>query len=103
MLSRARQAFPKRPRRDSRATRGSFRSRQVGVAARTREGGAMSRVLFIAIFVTVLLRWAGSWRRVVGVTLIATLTAGVIFPTPAYAQFGLLGGIQNILNILNGA
>jgi hypothetical protein len=63
----------------------------------------VSRVLFIATFVTVLLRWAGSWRRVVGVTLIATLTAGVIFPTPAYAQFGLLGGIQNILNILNGA
>jgi hypothetical protein len=26
----------------------------------------------------------------------------MIFPAPTYAQFGLLGGIQNILNIING-
>ena len=63
----------------------------------------MRRVLFVAIIATVLFRWGGSWRRVVGVTLIATVTAGMIFPPPAYAQFGLLGGIQNILNIINGA
>src|SRR2546428_13375014 len=27
----------------------------------------------------------------------------MVFPPPAYAQFGLLGSIQNILNIINGA
>jgi hypothetical protein len=63
----------------------------------------MSRVLFLAVFATVLFGWARSWRRIVGVTLIAALTAGVAFPPPVYAQFGLLGGIQNIINIINGA
>jgi hypothetical protein len=63
----------------------------------------MNRVIFIAIFATVLFRWARSWRRVVGVTLIATLTAGMVFPPPVYAQFGIIGAIQNILNIINGA
>jgi hypothetical protein len=37
------------------------------------------------------------------VTLIGAITFGMIFPPPAYAQCGLLGGIQNILNIINGA
>src|SRR2546422_87694 len=41
---------------------------------RSREGRAMNRVFF---------RWARSWRRLVGVTLIATLTVGMIFPAPA--------------------
>jgi len=63
----------------------------------------MSRVLFVAIFATILFRWANNRRRVVAVMLIAILTAGMVFPSPAYAQFGLLGGIQNILNIINGA
>ncbi|HYR44878.1 MAG TPA: hypothetical protein VER98_17735 [Terriglobia bacterium] len=63
----------------------------------------MSRVIFVAIFVMVLFRWARSWRRVVGVTLIATLMAGMVFPPPVYAQFGIIGAIQNILNIINGA
>src|SRR5262245_22235873 len=63
----------------------------------------MIRVLFVAMFAAILLRWAKNWRRVVGVTLIATVSFGMVFPQPAYAQFGLLGGIQNILNIINGA
>ena len=63
----------------------------------------MNRAIFIAIFATVLFRWARNWRRVVGVTLIATLTAGMVFPPPVYAQFGIIGAIQNILNIINGA
>src|ERR1051326_3726323 len=48
--------------------------------------------------------WCGvySWRHVIGVILIVTLAANLIFPTPAYAQFGLLSGIENILNIING-
>jgi hypothetical protein len=37
------------------------------------------------------------------VILIATVTAGMVFPPPTYAQFGLLGGIRNIVNIINGA
>ena len=55
----------------------------------------MIRVLFITMFAAVLFRWAKNWRRVVGVTLIATLSVGMLFPQPTYAQFGLLGGIQN--------
>jgi len=43
------------------------------------------------------------WRRLVGALLAAVLLTGVLFPTPVYGQFGLLGGIQNILNIINGA
>jgi hypothetical protein len=41
----------------------------------------------------------GGWRRVVGVTLVATVAINMVFPLPAYAQ---LGSIQNILNIING-
>ena len=63
----------------------------------------MSRILFVVVFSTILFRYAKSWRRVVGLTLIATLTAGMVFPPTAYAQFGLLGSIQNIVNIINGA
>src|SRR5262245_20373322 len=63
----------------------------------------MSRILFVTIFAVTLFRWAGTWRRVVGVTLIGAIVVGMVFPPPAYAQFGLLGGIQNILNIINGA
>jgi hypothetical protein len=63
----------------------------------------MSRILFAVIFAGIVFRFGRSWRRVVGVTLIATLTVSMVFPPPAYAQFGLLGGIQNILNIINGA
>ncbi len=48
-------------------------------------------------------RQAYSCRSVVGAILIAVLVAGLILPTPVYGQFGLLGGIQNILNIINGA
>ena len=63
----------------------------------------MSRTVFIVIVAIFLFRWARSWRRIVGVTLIATVMAGMVFPPTAYAQFGLLGGIQNIVNIINGA
>jgi hypothetical protein len=42
-------------------------------------------------------------RRLVGAVLITVLVIGVIFPTPVYGQLGLLGSIQNIINIINGA
>lgn len=63
----------------------------------------MSRILFIVIFAGILFRCAGTWRRVVTVTLLGAIAVGMVFPAPAYAQLGLLGGIQNILNIINGA
>jgi hypothetical protein len=63
----------------------------------------MSRILFVVIIISLAFRWASNWRRIIGVALIATLTVCMVFPPPAYAQFGLLGGIQNIINIINGA
>jgi hypothetical protein len=58
----------------------------------------MSRILFVIIFAGILFPWAGTWRRVVGMTLVAAITVGMVFPAPAYAQFGLIGGILNIIN-----
>ena len=63
----------------------------------------MTRILFAVICACFLFRWGSSWRRIVGVTLVATVAVSMVFPSPAYAQFGLLGSIQNILNIINGA
>lgn len=63
----------------------------------------MIRILIAAICGAILFRYAGNWRRIVGATLVTILTAGVLFPSPVFAQFGLLGSIQNILNIINGA
>ena len=60
----------------------------------------MNRPLFA---VNSVLRWAKSWRRLIGVALIATLVVSMVFPSNVHAQFGLLGGIQNIINIINGA
>jgi len=34
--------------------------------------------------------------------LVATIASSMIFPPPVFAQFGLIGGIQNIINIING-
>ena len=69
-----------------------------------REGGkAMSRILFAAIRGWILFRCTHRWQRIVGVVLVGTVTLGLVFPPPAYAQFGLLGSIQNILNAINGA
>src|SRR5437016_5967381 len=67
------------------------------------EGKAMSRILFAAICGWILFRYSKRWQRIVGVVLLATVTLGLIFPPPAYAQFGLLESIQNILNVINGA
>jgi hypothetical protein len=58
----------------------------------------MSRILFVIIFAGILFRWAGTWRRVVGMTLITAITVGMVFPAPAYAQFGFIGGILDIIN-----
>jgi hypothetical protein len=60
----------------------------------------MSRILVI---VGLAFRWANSWRRIVTIALIVTISVSMVFPSTAYAQLGLLGGIQNIINIINGA
>jgi hypothetical protein len=63
----------------------------------------MSRLTFVAT-VARLVPWAKDWRRVVSITVIVALSVSLLFPPPAHAQFGgLLGGIQNIINIINGA
>jgi hypothetical protein len=58
----------------------------------------MSRILLVTIFAMIVFRWAGTWRRVVGVTLIGAITVGMVFPPPVHAQFGVMGGILNIIN-----
>ena len=58
----------------------------------------MSRIVFVMVFAAILVRCAQTWRRVVGVTLIAAISVGMIFPAPVYAQFGFIGGILNIIN-----
>jgi len=60
----------------------------------------MNRVLFADGSI---LHWINGSRRVVGVALIAILVVSMVFPSTVHAQFGLLGGIQNIINIINGA
>src|SRR5215831_20749528 len=60
----------------------------------------MNRVFFA---VSSVLQCVNSWRRVVVVVLIATLVVSMAFPSTVHAQFGLLGGIQNIINIINGS
>jgi hypothetical protein len=47
--------------------------------------------------------WESRRQRMLAVLLLVMLMVSIIFPAPAYAQFGLLGGIENILNIINGA
>jgi hypothetical protein len=68
-----------------------------------KEGTAMTRILFAAICGWILFRYTSRWERIVGIVLVVTVTVGLVFPSPAYAQFGLLESIQNILNLINGA
>ena len=64
----------------------------------------MIRILLASLFMIGLGFGCESRRqRMLAVILMAMLMVSIIFPAPAYAQFGLLGGIENILNIINGA
>jgi hypothetical protein len=49
------------------------------------------------------LAWLRQSHRILGVTLIGVLIITLIVPASAYAQFGILGGIQNLLNLINGS
>ena len=57
---------------------------------------------FFAIPALLLFAWFRGSRRLVCLTLAGVLTISLIFPNAAYAQFGLIGGIQNLLNLING-
>jgi hypothetical protein len=63
----------------------------------------MMRLLFFAMLTAALFRWGTNWRRCVGLTLIGAITVTIVFPAPVFAQFGVLGAIRNVLNIINGA
>ena len=53
----------------------------------------MSRILFAAICGWILFRYTNRWQRIIGVVLLGTVTVALVFPSPAYSQFGLLGSI----------
>jgi hypothetical protein len=57
---------------------------------------------FFLIAGLLLLAWVKESRRFVCFILVGVLAATLIFPTPSFAQFGFLGGIQNLLNVING-
>jgi hypothetical protein len=64
----------------------------------------MTQILLASVFVIAMgFGWRTHRRFVLTGVLIAVLVVAIMFPPPTYAQFGLLGGIQNILNIINGA
>ena len=35
--------------------------------------------------------------------MIGAITVTMVFPAPVFAQFGVIGAIRNVLNIINGA
>jgi hypothetical protein len=49
------------------------------------------------------LAWVRQSHRILALTLIGVLIITLIVPASAYAQFGILGGIQNLLNLINGS
>jgi hypothetical protein len=58
--------------------------------------------LFFVVIGLLLFAWARKSRRIACLVLIGVLTVTLMFPSPTYAQFGLIGGIQNLLNLING-
>jgi len=49
------------------------------------------------------LAWVRQSHRILGLTLVVVLIITLIVPASAYAQFGILGGIQNLLNLIKGS
>lgn len=58
--------------------------------------------LFSVIFVLLIVACVKNSRRLVSLILIGVLAIVLVFPTSSYAQFGIIGGIQNLLNLING-
>jgi hypothetical protein len=50
-----------------------------------------------------IIAWIRRSHRILGLTLIGVLIITLVVPAPAFAQFGILGGIQNLLNLINGS
>src|SRR5262252_460883 len=63
----------------------------------------MSCWVTLVIPLLLFLAWVKQSHRILGLTLVAVLIITLIVPTSAYAQFGFLGGIQNLLNLINGS
>jgi hypothetical protein len=57
----------------------------------------------LALPLFLFLAWVRQSHRILGLTLIGVLIITLIVPASAYAQFGILGGIQNLLNLINGS
>jgi hypothetical protein len=47
--------------------------------------------------------WMRFSRKAAALSLVGVLAVTLAFPAPSYAQFGLIGGIQNLLNLINGS
>jgi hypothetical protein len=59
--------------------------------------------LLFLVPVLVALVWIRFSRKVGTVTLIGMLAFTLVFPVSSYAQIGLIGGVQNLLNLINGS
>jgi hypothetical protein len=63
----------------------------------------MMCLAFVLMIPLAVLAWTGRWRRAVSILLLGVFAMTMLFPAPIYAQFGLIGGIQNVLSVINGA
>jgi hypothetical protein len=62
----------------------------------------MMCLMLVLIFPLAVLAWTRRWRRAISVLLLGVFAMTMLFPAPIYAQFGLIGGIQNVLSVING-
>jgi len=62
----------------------------------------MNCTAFFVIVALLLVGLAMKSRRLAAVTLVGVLSISLLFPTSSYAQLGLISGIQNILDLING-
>jgi hypothetical protein len=58
--------------------------------------------VFFALLALLIVACLRNSRRFISLALIGVLAITLVFPASSYAQFGILGGIQNLLNLING-
>ena len=61
----------------------------------------MSCGIFAGLLASLIVACAMNSRRIISLVLIGVLAVTLVFPASSYAQFGILGGIQNLLNLIN--
>jgi hypothetical protein len=59
--------------------------------------------LFVLVPALLVLVWVKYSRKALALTLVGVLAVTLVFPATGYAQLGLIGGIQNLLNLINGS